>query len=64
MPVLIAAYATKRQTGYVLASDLNGPIPTSISQALAQNSAPSRTIPVFLSDGVTQIGGFVVIGGG
>lgn len=59
-PDLIAAYATNGKEGYVARTDLDGPVPTNVSQAIAQNSAPSRTIPVYLSDGITQIGVFVI----
>jgi hypothetical protein len=61
-PDLIAAWATNGRQGYVLRTDLDGPMPTSPSQAVAMNSAPPRTIPVYDSDGVTQIGVFVVGG--
>lgn len=59
-PDLIAAYATNGKLGYVLRTDAEGPMPTSISEALAQNNAPTRTIPVYESDGVTQIGVFEI----
>jgi hypothetical protein len=61
-PDLIAAWATNGKQGYVLRTDLDGPMPTSPSQAIAMNTAPPRTIPVYESDGVTQIGVFVVGG--
>lgn len=59
-PDLVAVIATNGQQGYVYASQLNGPTPTSPAQAVAENNQPARTIPVYESDGKTQIGQFKV----
>jgi hypothetical protein len=62
-PDLVAAQATNGRTGYVYATQLSGPTPTSPSQAAAESSAPPRTLTVYESDGKTPIGEFVVDGG-
>lgn len=59
-PDLVAVQATNGKLGYAYASQLNGPTPTSPAQAIAENSQRSRTIPVYESDGRTQIGQFKV----
>lgn len=63
-PDLILVEATNGRTGYVLKTDLNGPMPKTPEEALAWQEArkgqPPREIPVYLSDGVTQIGVFLV----
>jgi hypothetical protein len=59
-PDLIAAYATNGKQGYVLRTDVELPPPSNPSEAIAQNTVGPRTIPVYLSDGVTQIGVFVI----
>lgn len=60
-PDLVAAMATDGEQGYVLATDLNGPQPADPSEAATFRPAP-RTIPVYKSDGVTQIGVFEIGG--
>jgi hypothetical protein len=64
-PDLVAAVATNGRQGYVLNSELLGPQPTSPADALAQNNAHpnGRDIPVYESDGQTQIGTFHIGGG-
>jgi hypothetical protein len=59
-PDLVAAIATNGRLGYVRNSELMDPEPTSPADAVAQNDAypNGRDIPVFESDGVTQIGTF------
>jgi hypothetical protein len=59
-PDLEAVIATNGEQGYAYASQLNGPTPTSPAQAAAENNQPARTIPVYESDGKTQIGQFKV----
>jgi hypothetical protein len=59
-PDLMAVQATNGKLGYAYATQLNGPTPTSPSQALADNNQATRTIPVYESDGKTQIGEFKV----
>jgi hypothetical protein len=60
-PDLVRVYATNGRVGFVYAAQLNGPSFSSPQEALewdrgARQSAP--TIPVFESDGTTQIGEF------
>ena len=57
-PDLIAAIATNGKTGYVYARDLEQPAPTTL-----QSGAPpgqTRTIPVYTSDGRTEVGQFLI----
>ncbi|MET3175968.1 UNVERIFIED_ORG: hypothetical protein ABIB52_003841 [Arthrobacter sp. UYCu721] len=66
-PDLIAVMATNGQSGYAYARDLyGGPMPTSPEDLIKNfsNPIPLREIPVFLSDGETQIGVFQAAGGG
>ncbi|MCY1675761.1 peptidase M56 family protein [Pseudarthrobacter sp. SL88] len=66
-PDLIAVMATNGQTGYAYSKDLNGgPMPTSPEDAVKNFSTPrpDREIPVFQSDGETQIGVFMASGSG
>ncbi|XAS72752.1 peptidase M56 family protein [Micrococcaceae bacterium Sec5.1] len=66
-PDLIAVMATNGQSGYAYASDLyDGPMPSSPEDAIKNfNTArPPREIPVFQSDGETQIGVFMASGSG
>jgi hypothetical protein len=66
-PDLIAVMATNGQSGYAYASDLyGGPMPTSPEDAVKNFSTPlpPREIPVFQSDGETQIGVFMAAGSG
>jgi hypothetical protein len=63
-PDLIAVEATDHRQGYAYASQLllagdgGGPPPTSIQQALAESHHGPISIPVYESDGKTQIGIF------
>jgi hypothetical protein len=57
-PELVAAQATNGRTGYVYANQLQGPQPTSPSQAATWNDRPDRIITVYESDGKTPIGQF------
>lgn len=59
VPDLVAAIATNGQSGYVYASQLDGPQPTTPTEAATWSPAP-RTITVYESDGKTPIGHFVV----
>jgi hypothetical protein len=60
IPDLIAVIATNHRSGYVYANQLDPPPPKTPSQAIAQNTAPPRTVTVYESDGKTAIGKFVV----
>jgi hypothetical protein len=63
-PDLILVEATNGKTGYSLKTDLDGPMPKTPEEALAWQEArkgqPPREIPVYLSDGVTKIGVFLI----
>jgi hypothetical protein len=62
-PDLIQVLATNGRIGYALRSDLEGPTPETPQQALLQQAARderSRLIPVCESDGVTQVGVFMI----
>jgi len=62
-PDLIAATATNGRDGYVLRTDLEGPVPSTPAEALRMQAAQAgkdRVIPVYESDGTTQIGVFVI----
>lgn len=68
-PALIEAIATNGKVGYVKKSDLDddpGLRVSSPEEALAyqeRRAGASRTIPVYLEDGKTQIGEFIIIAG-
>lgn len=65
-PDLIAVYATNGKHGYAYSKDLDGPVPTSPADALAQqeaNEGRSRSVPVYESDGETIIGQFSITPG-
>jgi hypothetical protein len=55
-PDLVAVIATNGRSGYAYNRDLSPPGPT----GLQTGSEPSRTIPVYTSDGHTRIGEFVI----
>lgn len=55
-PDLVAVIATNGRSGYAYNRDLNPPGPT----GLQTGSEPTRTIPVYTSDGHTRIGVFVI----
>jgi hypothetical protein len=62
-PNLIRVTATNGLTGYAWKTDLDGPLPRTPEEALKQQSAQEgkdRVIPVYQSDGMTQIGVFAV----
>ncbi|MBN1459971.1 MAG: hypothetical protein JXA57_10560 [Armatimonadetes bacterium] len=64
-PDLMRVLATNGKTGYALSADLAGPEPSSPEEALewqAEHGSEPRTIPVYESDGVTQIGVFDIGG--
>jgi hypothetical protein len=63
-PDLVAAVATNGRSGYVYATELMGPQPTTPSQALASEHSAPRTVTVYESDGKTPIGQFTVATGG
>jgi hypothetical protein len=58
-PDLIAAQAANGRDGYVYANQLQGPQPTTPSQAAADNQ-PARAVTVYQADGKTPIGQFIV----
>jgi hypothetical protein len=58
-PDLVAVVATNGRTGYVYASQLTSPSPTSPGQAVAENNSPPKTLAVYDSDGKTPIGKFI-----
>ena len=58
-PDLVAVVATNGRTGYVYATQLTSPAPTSPSQAIAENNSPPKTLTVYESDGKTPIGKFI-----
>jgi hypothetical protein len=57
-PDLIAAIATNGKTGYVYARDLEQPAPTTLQSGTPPGQ--TRTIPVYTSDGETEIGQFLI----
>lgn len=57
-PDLVLIVATNGRTGYSYRCELDGRQPT--SPAEAAELPPSWAVPVYLSDGETQIGDFVV----
>ena len=65
-PDLIAVMATNGKTGYCLKQDLQPPPPSTPEEAAEESARSVRgyTIPVYESDGVTQIGVFQVGGPG
>lgn len=58
-PDLIAVMASNGKVGYAYSSELNGPQPTSPEDAVKGNGQ-SRTVRVYLSDGETVVGEFIV----
>lgn len=61
-PDLIATYTTDGKQGYVYSKDLDGPVPSSPADALAQqeaNEGKTRSFPVYESDGETLLGEFI-----
>ncbi|MDP2232440.1 MAG: hypothetical protein Q8K89_02300 [Actinomycetota bacterium] len=62
---LVRVVATNHKVGYSLRTELNGPTPSSPEEALrwqAEQAGKSRVVPVYESDGVTQIGVFRIGG--
>lgn len=62
-PDLICVQAINGEVGYAYRTDLEGPEPSSPSEAVAQQRAQGdrpRSIPVYEADGVTQIGVFLI----
>jgi hypothetical protein len=58
-PDLVAVIATNGREGYAYANELDGPYPTTPSQAIAENNQ-AEALTVYESDGKTQIGEFIV----
>jgi hypothetical protein len=67
-PDLVLVGATNGKTGYCLRTDLWGPMPKTLEEAAAYMKAAQtgkdRVIPVYESDGTTQIGVFTIGHGG
>jgi hypothetical protein len=61
-PVLLAVIATNGEKGYVYAAQMKGTEPTSPEEAAKNMPLPRREIPVYLSDGETQVGVFMAAG--
>ena len=62
-PDLIWVEATNGMTGYAYRTDLEGPDPSSPAEALRRQKAragSARSIPVYLADGKTRIGVFII----
>jgi hypothetical protein len=62
---LVRVVATNNKVGYSLRAELDGPKPSSPEEALrwqAEQAGKSRVVPVYESDGVTQIGVFSIGG--
>ncbi|MHB1342636.1 MAG: hypothetical protein ACYCX5_12895 [Coriobacteriia bacterium] len=58
-PDLMMVLATNGKVGYALSADLAGPEPSSPEEAVrwqAERGSEPRTIPVYESDGITQVG--------
>jgi len=63
MPDLVLVIADGGAEGYVYSDELNGPLPSSPAEALAwqaEGRFDNRVLPVYESDGVTQIGTYPV----
>lgn len=58
-PDLIAAYTTDGQLGYVKQADLDGVAPENPAAAAALSATP-RSVPVYATDGTTQLGTFQI----
>lgn len=70
-PDLVKVLATNGKHGYCLRSDLDGPAdgitpstPPEVTEAINEAGLRGRTIPVYESDGITQIGVFQIGGPG
>ena len=62
---LVRVAATNNKVGYSFRTGLNGPTPSSPEEALrwqAEQAGKSRVVPVYESDGATQIGVFSIGG--
>ena len=62
-PDLIKVEATNGKVGYSLRTDLEGPEPKTPQEALriqAARAGTAQEIPVYLSDGITNVGVFVI----
>jgi len=62
-PDLIKVEATNGMVGYSLRTDLEGPEPKTPQEALriqAARAGTAQEIPVYLSDGITKVGVFVI----
>ena len=55
--------ATNGNVGYALSTDLAGPEPSTPEEAVewqAERGSEPRTVPVYESDGITQVGVFEI----
>ena len=62
-PDLIKVEATNGKVGYSLRTDLEAPDPSTPEEAVrlqAARAGTSQEIPVYLSDGITKVGVFVI----
>lgn len=59
-PDLILVEGISGNIGYVKSSDLNGPMPVSVYDAIQMQTSQSRLIPVYESNGITVIDTFVI----
>lgn len=65
-PDLVRVEASNGRIGYAYSADLDGPMPTTLAEAVAQNAQNEhgRSVPVYLADGTTRIGTFIAGGQG
>lgn len=59
-PDLILATGNNGRLGYVRATDVTPVSPATPEEAIAQNGAPARTVPLYARDGVTVIDSFTM----
>lgn len=65
VPELVSVLATNGKQGYAFIEELNGPMPRNPEEAATWNETHNvdRIVPVYESDGATQIGEFIVDAG-
>ncbi|WP_434327454.1 hypothetical protein [Paenarthrobacter nicotinovorans] len=62
VPDLLAVVATNGAKGYAYSAQMQGTEPTTPEEAARNLPRPQREIPVYLSDGATQVGVFMAPG--
>lgn len=62
-PDLIAVMSSEGQLGWARKADLDGRLPASPADALAQQSGSPRSVPVFDVEEEGVIGSFIITGG-